>query len=269
VVRVGDSGQEDRRVTPHSTPGIPGRGETTGEGPGIRGYVIAIGLGLAVLIAGTAPWIILAPLNARVRPDLPWAAIATAVFLAAYLWWLNGGGPPRSWREARRYNLRLWRLTPQVRTSAGIWSAAGMLALLGGLTGVRLLFEAVGPSAPPDLSPYPTTAFRFSVLIMGAVVSGVVEEAAFRGYLQRRLEQYGPGPAIVVTSVVFVLVHGVHGLDTLILLGAGFFVASVLYGYVAYNTGTIVPGMVIHVVADLAYTYFGLLGGDGSLLFAD
>ena len=120
---------------------------------------------------------------------------------------------------------------------------------------------------PPDLSAYPTTSYRFSILIMGAVVSGVVEEAAFRGYMQTNLERHSPPSAILVTSVVFTLFHGVHGLGRLLLLGPGFFVASILYGLLARQTGTIVRGIVIHTLGDLAYTYFGMLGGDGSLLF--
>jgi len=262
-------------VVPHSSPGNSDRGGTAGaldqvDAGGIRRYLAPIALATAVLVVGLAPWLVLAPLNARVRPELPWAAIATAVFLIAYVWWLAGGGPPRAWRDGRRYSLRLWRPTPRARTGAGIRSAAGLLALLALLAVLYVLWAVVVQASrpPPDLSAYPTTAFRFSVLIMGPVVSGVVEEAAFRGYLQSRLERYGPGTAIVVTSIVFVLFHGVNGPSTLLVLGPGFFAASMLYGYLAYNTGTIVPGMVMHVFGDLAYAYFGLLGGDASLLFA-
>jgi len=39
---------------------------------------------------------------------------------------------------------------------------------------------------------YPTTASRISVLLLGATVAGVVEETAFRGYMQSHLERVGP-----------------------------------------------------------------------------
>ena len=71
----------------------------------------------------------------------------------------------------------------------------------------------------------------------------MVEEAAFRGYMQRGLERFGSGTAIVVTSIVFALVHGVHGWQMLLLLGPGIFIASVLYGLLAYHSGSILPGM--------------------------
>ena len=72
---------------------------------------------------------------------------------------------------------------------------------------------------------------------------------------------------MLVTSAVFTLSHAVHGLGTLLLVAPGFFVVSVLYGVLALRTGTIVPGMVLHTLGDLAYTYFATLRGDGRLLF--
>jgi membrane protease YdiL (CAAX protease family) len=45
-------------------------------------------------------------------------------------------------------------------------------------------------------------------------------------------------------------------------------VASVPYGILAYRTGSIVPGMVMHVLGDLAFTVVGRLGGDLGLLIA-
>jgi membrane protease YdiL (CAAX protease family) len=124
------------------------------------------------------------------------------------------------------------------------------------------------PASPPDLTVYPTTAYRWSVFLMGALVSGVVEEAAFRGYMQRSLEPYGAERAVLITSVAFTLVHAVHGLGALLLVGPGIFMASLLYGALAIRTGSIVPGMIVHTLGDLAFTYFGTLRGDASLLFA-
>ena len=230
----------------------------------IRPFAVPILLGVAVALVGIAPWFFLAPLNARIRPDLPWAAPATAAFLLIYLAWLNGAGWPRAWREARRYSLRLWRPTTSAWSREGLGPTAVLVVLLALL---YVLWIAIGgANGPPDLSPYPTTAYRVSVVVMGAIVSGVVEEAAFRGYLQSRLERHGAGVAILVTSGVFVLTHAVHGWQALLLLGPGLFIASVLYGALAYHTGSILPGMAIHVLGDLAYTIFGVLHGDWRLL---
>jgi membrane protease YdiL (CAAX protease family) len=247
-------------------PGI--RGSIAPEGdarvPVGRGeFIKPLLAGSAVAIAGVAPWTILGPLNGRIRPELPWAALGTAIFLMLFIAWLNGAGWPRGTSRSRRRSLRLWPPAPDPTAgSVPVLLIVLLLALL------YLLWVLVGrPDSVPDLSAYPTTSYRFSVFIMGAVVSGVVEEAAFRGYMQRNLERWGPEAAIVVTSVVFTLFHGVHGLQTLLLLGPGFFAASVLYGVLAWRTGTILPGMAIHTLGDLAYSYFGILGGNGALLF--
>lgn len=231
---------------------------------GIRAFAVPIALGTAIAIAGIVPWSILAPLNARIHPELPWAAMAMAVFIALYLAWLNGAGWPRAWRETRRYSLRLWRPTPSAWSREGLKPTSILVLLLATL---YVMWIAIGASGqPPDLSAYPTTSYRISILVMGAVVSGVIEEVAFRGYMQSGLERFGAGTAILVTSFIFMLFHGVHGWQTLLLLGPGLFVASVLFGMLAYHTGSILPGAAAHVLGDLAYTFFGVLGGDAGLL---
>ncbi len=119
----------------------------------------------------------------------------------------------------------------------------------------------------PDVSAYATTSYRWSAFIMGAVTAGVVEETAFRGYMQTGIERHDRENAIWITSLVFVAAHITQGIGAVVLMGPGLFVASLLYGTLARRTGTILPGMVIHVLGDLAYVYFGVLRGDGSLLF--
>lgn len=230
---------------------------------GPRRYVRPVVTGVAIAVLGVVPWAVLAPLNARIRPDLPWAALLTTLFLIALMSWLHGVGWPQRTSAKRKRNLRLW--PPRPARDAGTVPAT--LIVLG-LALLYVLWIVLGSAGgPPDLSPYPTTAFRLSVLIMGAVVSGVVEEAAFRGYTLAGLEPYGPETAILITSATFTLMHAVHGIGTLLLLGPGMFAASVLYCLLTRRTGTILPGIVIHTLGDLAHTYFGLLGGDGSLLF--
>jgi membrane protease YdiL (CAAX protease family) len=45
------------------------------------------------------------------------------------------------------------------------------------------------------------------MFIMGGLMSGVVEEAAFRGYMQTGLEKIDPANALVITSLVFAASH--------------------------------------------------------------
>lgn len=98
---------------------------------------------------------------------------------------------------------------------------------------------AIGRLTPvPDLSEYRTTIYRWSLFVMSPVVAGVVEEAAFRGYMQRGLERLDPRNAVWMTSLVFVASHITHGVDAVIVLGPGIFAASMLYGHLALRSAT-------------------------------
>ena len=237
-----------------------------------RAYVRPALAGLLIAVIGSGPWILLARRNAALRPDVPWAALATFAYLALFIAWLNGAFWPRRTAARRRWLLRLWppRGLPDRDGSSGwrsrLAAAAPFVLGWGVLTMVWILITR--PARPPDLSAYPTTAFRLSIFFIGPLVSGVVEEAAFRGYMQRGLEPFGVERAVLATSVVFTLLHAVHGLESLLLVGPGIFVASVLYGVLAVRTGTVIPGMILHTLGDLAHTYFATLRGDGRLLFA-
>ena len=188
-----------------------------------------------------------------------------AAYLAVFLLWLGGWGPPGKTSTERRWRLRLWpRHAPEGAAQDGLsaWVIVVLLALL------TMVWIVVGRMSPmPDLNAYPTTAYRWSVFLMGGITAGVVEEAAFRGYMQTGLERVDPGRAIWITSGVFVAAHITHGIGAMLLLGPGFFVASLLYGTLARRTGTILPGMAIHAIGDLAHVYFGLLRADLGLLF--
>lgn len=73
----------------------------------------------------------------------------------------------------------------------------------------------------------------------------------------------------LVTSALFTLLHATHGLAYLLAVAPGFFLASVVYGYLALKSGSILPGMALHFAGDLAFVYFALLGGHSALLFAE
>ena len=229
--------------------------------------VVAVLMGLAISIAGTMAWVALMRLNVRVHPEWPWAAASTACWLVIMLVWLGGRGWPRRTSAFRRFHCRLWRPQP------GAWSGDSLVTILGlicAMVGLSVVYVLIGATRPPvDVSPYPTTAVRFSVLLMGPLVAGVVEETAFRGYMQSYLERIGPTFAILVTSTAFTLLHATHGLAYLLAVAPGFFLASVVYGYLALKSGSILPGMALHFAGDLAFAYFALLGGNSALLFAN
>jgi membrane protease YdiL (CAAX protease family) len=226
-------------------------------------YARPILAGLAIVAIVIVPWSYAAGLNRDVRPDVPWAALATLAWLAILIAWLHGFGPPKWTSAARQHRLRLWPPSP-VRHAGdgGTWPIILILAV------VYIAWTAMSRMAPfPDLNAYPTTAYRWSMFLMGGILSGVVEEVAFRGYMQTGLERINRASAVAITSLVFVLLHINHGLSTLVVMAPGLFIASYLYGLLAQRTGTILPGILIHTAGDLARMFFGVLRGDAGTLF--
>lgn len=214
--------------------------------------------GLLIAAAGIGPWLVLSGWNRTIRPDIPWGAAATlgyvAIALAVVAWLI------------RRGHAGLLRIWPPQRTADADFVSAP--ALLAGFLVLYLAWIAIARLSPmPDLSAFPTTAYRWSMFLMGGLMSGLVEEVAYRGYMQRELERVVPTQAIAITSAVFVLSHLTQGLGAVLVLGPGLFIASYLYGLLAQRTGTILPGIAIHIAGDLAHAFFGVLRGDGSALF--
>ena len=231
-----------------------------------RTVAVALLMGLSIQAVGTLAWVGLIGLNVRESPGVPWAAATMAGVLALMLLWLNGHGWPRRTSAFRRDHLRLWQPPP------GAWSGESLIAILGligAMVALSVLYVLIAASRPPvDVSAY-SIALRWSSLLMSPAVAGVVEEMAFRGYMQRHLERIGPTFAILVTSAAFTLLHATQGPTYLLTLGPGIFLASTVYGYLALRSGSILPGMVLHVAGDFGFFYFVLLGGDPALLFAD
>src|SRR5690606_24402901 len=84
---------------------------------------------------------------------------------------------------------------------------------------------------------------RFAMALMVVVVGPVAEELVFRGFAWDALRRWmRPSAVIVVTSLLFAAAHldPVHS-------SAVFFIGLVL-GYLRWSTGSIVPGLVAHVV---------------------
>ncbi len=91
-----------------------------------------------------------------------------------------------------------------------------------------------------------------SLLVMGSIVAGVTEEAAFRGYMQSPIERrYGLGLAILVNGLMFGLLHFPnHAADVLWMLP--YYVAvSAVYGGLTWAADSILPALVLHAAGDV------------------
>ena len=206
--------------------------------------VQAVITGLAVATAGTVPWAALVAANIKHEPALPWAV----PIMAAYLWffwrYVRGEGWPQSTAAARRASSRANGLVADLWGPALLAGVLGLVSVLL-LQGVLSRVVALPQQRELDVSRYPVVTVLLWVL-MSAVVSGVVEETAFRGYLQRPIERrHGPLIAILVTGGLFGLVHFSHPEVTLVLLPYYMAVAAV-YGALAHFTDSTLPSMLLH-----------------------
>lgn len=126
-----------------------------------------------------------------------------------------------------------------------------LLALLAGLSICVLanfatsyivsIFEGYGiyPPEMPDYIDKSTLSLVLNIAIF-ALMPAIFEEMVFRGYILRSLLPYGEGFAIVVSSVLFALMHGnILQIPFALLVG-------LTLGYIAVRTGRIWPSMILH-----------------------
>lgn len=206
--------------------------------------VRAVVTGLLVAVAGTGPWAWLVSLNTRHGSAVPWAVPITAIYLWLFWRYVRGAGWPRATAEARR---ACSRSNPVADEIWGMAIVAGLLGLVAMLALQAVLSRMVELPQQRDIDPskYPFVTV-LAWVVMGAIVAGVVEETAFRGYLQRPIERrHGPVLAILVNGVAFGLLHFTHPEVTLALLPFYLAVAAV-YGTLAHLTDSTRPSMVLH-----------------------
>ena len=210
----------------------------------------AVVVGLSVGLLGTLSWTKLLTTNLRYGSHMPWSVPIMVILLVA--WWhyfARGRGWPPSTQEARRRSARVNPLPDH------LWGPAVGTGLLG-LSSILLLQGVLGRliSLPQQQDIDPSGFPLVTVLawtIMGALVAGVVEEIAFRGYVQSAIERrYGVATAILVTGSLFGLAHFSHPEIGITLLPY-YIAVSVVYGGLAYATDSTFPSMILHSAGNI------------------
>jgi len=167
--------------------------------------------------------------------------------MAVFWYYFTGGGYPTATRALRQDVTRLKSLPWPV------WRAAVLPLLLSLVivTSLRLALPSILPVDAPkiavDLSPYPFVTV-IGLLVSLAVSAGIAEEVAFRGYLQKPLEDaYGIVPALILTGIAFWFAHA----DKVTLSHLPFhMVASILLGLSVYLTKSLLPAIIGHAAGD-------------------
>jgi membrane protease YdiL (CAAX protease family) len=209
-------------------------------------------LGVLVLLAGSLPWsVLLAPLNLRVSPEVPWAFVPMAAYLWVY-WSFVGGRTGRGDSAAtRRAALRARALPPDIWGAAIVTGLVGFAAVLS-LTAVMARLVALPEpgqiTTPPEMPAWTAVA----LLTMASAVAGITEEAAFRGYMQGPIERrYGIGPAIVVSGVMFGLLHFPNHPDGVVQMIPYYLAVAAVYSGITWAVDSILPAVVLHVGGDI------------------
>ncbi len=86
-----------------------------------------------------------------------------------------------------------------------------------------------------------------------SVLPALVEEFAFRGVILNILRKYSDGLAILVSSVMFGLMHGNFTQIPFAL------VVGLILGYIAVKTNSLIPGIIIHFLNNAISVTFTLL----------
>lgn len=206
---------------------------------------IVSGLFVFAMAGSVARMVVLALIPA------PWSIVVMGGVLWIYWKYFSGSWWPKSTAEARSNRFRATEL------STGVWKWSLIAAVLvvvvmesGFVITFRILeFPAEAWALGYDFSAAPLwLAWLF--VVMAALVAGITEEVGFRGYMQVPLEKrYGSVVGITIVSIVFVGFHlnQAWAPPVLFLL----FAISVLWGTLAYTSGSLIPGMISHTVADI------------------
>lgn len=211
----------------------------------------ALASGFVVLIVGGGVSGGLMFANLATAPRMPWFLPATMVWLWMLWRYLDGAGWPASMSDARREALRARALSARQWAWSMIAGALAVAAVMG------VAFVTYRHAALPEAAyqaefgvasyPWWTTASIFAALALNA---GVVEEAAFRGYMLSGVQRrHGWIIAIVVAALAFYVAHLSHAYAAPA-FAPFFLLHGLVFGLLVWLTRSILPGVVLHTLSD-------------------
>ena len=214
----------------------------------------AFAASFAITAVGQGLWGVMAMVNVKVTPSLPWAALAMPLILAALAAFLAGRGWPKAGAAARRALVPLAPVSAKAWTWSLISGAIGVVALAALWTVLGAIVR-VPPNALPDARGVPPLT-AVALLLVAIVAAPLTEEIAFRGYAMGLLRrQFGPMTALAVSSVMFAAVHltqGLYATKLIVYLLVGLGLAATVW-----RTGSLLPAMVVHSFGD--FTFFTMV----------
>ncbi|MGQ0534240.1 MAG: lysostaphin resistance A-like protein [Caulobacteraceae bacterium] len=226
--------------------------------------------GFAVLIVGGGVSGALMLANLASTPQIPWFLPATCVWLWSLWCYLNGAWWPAATARSRRRALRAYSLSFDQWVWAIIAGALAVTAVMG--VAFYTYQHATLPEAayraefPVADYPWWTIAAIFMAL---ALTAGVVEEAAFRGFMLSGIQQrHGWIIAISLVTLVFYVSHLSHAYASLAFLPF-FILHGLVFGALVFATRSIVPGVILHTLSDIIVLpmQYGVISISGAVEF--
>jgi membrane protease YdiL (CAAX protease family) len=207
----------------------------------------AVVIGLTVFLVGITLWNI----DFTFIPA-PWSLLIMILILWGYVKYFSGNWLRNNNTAFRRTNFRKTKLST-TEWKLGLIGAILFVVVFQSSFVVTFRLtqfpEQVFKSQYKILDNFPTW-LAWLTIIVSSLVAGICEETGFRGYMQVPFEtRYGAFWGIIITSVFFFLLH--LGKSWAPLIIAHIFFASVLLGLLAYNSGSLLPGIIGHTVMDI------------------
>ncbi len=198
---------------------------------------------------------VLFDLNDSILPDFPWSAFAVILFLVIYVAYLKGWGWPGITSEYRKDAIS-WNKLNKEQWKWGALCVLIAFIFVPASIAVSFRFVEISPDIidrSAEIAGMPLWVALAYIIALSAS-AGVWEEVAFRGYLQKIIQnQHGIYWAIGISALLFWLAHFNSASGPLrvvtLLLGA------VMLSTLAYSARSIIPGVVDHISSDI---YTGL-----------
>lgn len=209
----------------------------------VRAPIVAF----VVLNIGTTAGVLPLLGNTRFLPRVPWSFPVTLLVMAVFWYYFTGGGYPAATRAVRQDVTRLKSLPWPIWRAAVLPLLLSLVIVLSLRLSLPSILRVQAPRISIDLTPC-SFATVIGLLVSLAVSAGIAEEVAFRGYLQKPLEEaYGIVPALLLTGIAFWFAHA----DKVELSHLPFhLVASIVLGLSAYLTKSLLPAIIGHTAGD-------------------
>ena len=204
-------------------------------------YVAGSGVEVEELLG--SPWV------AVVTQFVWWAILLSFMYAVITVKYRLPFGDSIGWRRLDR---------PGIHTVLYCWGGVALAFSIGGIAQV----------IPMPTEPLPIEELlkdRHAVLVFavfGVLIAPPVEEMSFRGFLYPVVERsYGKSAAVLVTSAIFSVLHGLqygwHWQILLLLLYVG-----IVFGVLRARTGSLVPSTLVHCAYNATIFAALILRGD-------